>query len=162
MKIKRSWREKLADDKDLPKIGPMRAKRGEPAGPGTCVVPAPREVDELMRSVGKGKLTTIDDIRRCLARKHGATIACPMASGIFAWIAAHAAHEAEEAGVKRITPYWRTLKSNGELNPKYPNGIPDLISRLRAEGHEVVQKGRRYLVVDFDRALARLPSPERA
>jgi len=156
MKTKRSWREKLADDKDLPKVGPMRPKRGEVAAGGTCVVPAPREVDQLMRSVGKGKLTTINEICRCLAEKHGATIACPMASGVFAWIAAHAAHEAVQAGIKRITPYWRTLKSNGELNPKFPSGIPDLASRLRAEGHEVIQKGRRYFVPDYDRALARL------
>lgn len=36
-------------------------------------------------------------------------MACPVTTGIFAWIAAHAAAEAEESGGK-ITPDWRTLK----------------------------------------------------
>jgi len=58
-------------------------------------MPAPREVDAPMRRVPTGRLTTIDQLRKVLARKHGATIGCPIATGIFAWIAAHAAAEAE-------------------------------------------------------------------
>ena len=42
-----------------------------------------------------------------------------MTTGIFAWIAAHAANESEEAEVSDTTPYWRTLKAKGELNPSY-------------------------------------------
>ena len=110
---------------------------------------APLEVDAIMRQVPKGKLITIDDIRRCLAEKHRATIACPITTGIFAWIAAHAADKAEHAGQKKITPYWRTLKTAGQLNPKYPGGIDNLVSRLRAEGHSIQQKGSRYLVPDY-------------
>ena len=81
---------------------------------------------------------------------------CPITTGIFAWIAAHAAQEAELAGVKRITPYWRTLKAGGELNPKYPGGIDAVRARLEAEGHRIVQKGKRWLVADFEKALARV------
>jgi hypothetical protein len=103
--------------------------------------------------VGRGKLTTIDAIRGALAKKHDVTIACPMTTGIFAWIAAHAADEAEQEGRARITPYWRTLKAGGELNPKYPGGIKNLRSRLAAEGHRVVKKGSRYFVADVEAAL---------
>ena len=109
-----------------------------------------------MRKVPKGKLVTIGEIRASLAKKHRATIGCPITTGIFAWIAAHAADEAAIEGAKRITPYWRTLKSGGELNPKYPGGIPNLKSRLEAEGHRVLKKGRRYLVADFQKALVKL------
>jgi hypothetical protein len=98
-------------------------------------------------------LTTIEAIRRALAAKHGTTIACPMTTGIFAWIAAHAAEEAEDEGSSRITPYWRTLKAGGELNPKYPGGIKNLRARLAAEGHRVIKKGNRYFVVDFERSV---------
>jgi hypothetical protein len=87
---------------------------------------------------------------------HGTTIASPITTGIFAWIAAHAAAEAEPAGRTRITPYWITLKAGGELNPKYPGGIKDLRARLAAEGHRVAKKGSRYIVVEFDSALANL------
>jgi hypothetical protein len=148
---KRSWREKLADDKDFPKVAPIEGKLSKRWGEGTFVIPAPREVDAAMKKVPRGKLTTIDALRRVLAEKHGATIACPITTGIFAWIAAHAADEAEVDGARRFTPYWRTLKSGGELNPKYPGGIKNLRSRLAAEGHKVVKRGQRYFVADFDR-----------
>ena len=43
------------------------------------------------------------------------------------------------------TPYWRTLKANGELNEKYPNGIEAQKEKLEAEGHTIVQKGRKNI-----------------
>lgn len=156
MKSKRSWREKLADDKGFPRVEPIDGKMSRRWGEGTFVIVPPREVDALMRRVRKGRLTTIDQMRTRLAARHGATIACPITTGIFAWIAAHAADESERAGARRITPYWRTLKTGGELNPKYPGGIPALKSRLEAEGHTVVRKGKRYLVADHEKHLARL------
>ncbi len=137
----KSWREKLAESKDLPK---------------TMVIPSPAEVDEVMRRVPRGRLATINEIRACLANKHGTDIACPMTTGIFAWIAAHAAEESRAAGEKDITPYWRTLKTGGELNPKYPGGIPALTRLLHAEGHRVVKRGSRFLVTDFESKLAAL------
>jgi len=82
------------------------------------VIPSPAEVDEVMGRVPKGKLATISEIRACLAKKHGTDIACPMTTGIFAWIAAHAAEEGKTSGEKNVTPYWRTLRTGGELNPK--------------------------------------------
>ena len=151
---KRSWREKLADGKGFPKIAEIDAAKSKRWGEGTFVIPAPLEVDALMKKVRRGKLTTIGAIRRELAHKHGTTIACPITTGIFAWIAAHAADEAEQEGRTRITPYWRTLKTGGELNPKYPGGIKNLRARLAAEGHPVVKRGNRYFVPDFE-AVAR-------
>lgn len=147
MKSKRkTWREKLADNKGLPKIGRIEGRMTRRWGTGTMVIPAPIEVDELMRRVAKGSVTTINEIRAALARKHGVDIACPITTGIFAWIAAHAAEEAAAEGRKRITPYWRTLKAGGELNAKYPGGVPALRKRLQAEGHRIVEKRGRYFV----------------
>jgi hypothetical protein len=152
-KARRTWAEKLADSKDFPKVAPIDCAKSKRWGEGTFVIPAPLEVDAAMRKIRRGKLTTIDALRKSLAAKHGATIACPITTGIFAWIAAHAADEAEQAGRARITSYWRTLKSGGELNPKYPGGIKNLRARLTAEGHRIVKKGSRYFVADFERAL---------
>jgi hypothetical protein len=158
-KPKRSWREKLADGKDLPKVAKIDATKSKRWGTGTFVIPAPVEVDALMKTIRRGKLTTTDALRRALADRHGTTIACPLTTGIFAWIAAHAADEDEHAGRRRITPYWRTLKTGGELNPKYPGGINNVRARLIAEGHRVVKKGARYFVADFEHALT-LPAIE--
>ena len=119
------------------------------------VIPAQMEVNDLMRKVPAGKLATINELRAALAKKHGVTIACPITTGIFSWIAAHAADEAAQAGARQITPYWRTLKSGGELNPKYPGGIAALTKRLEREGHRVVQKGKRVLVADFEKSLVK-------
>jgi hypothetical protein len=145
-KAKKSWRQKLEDDKGFPKVCKIDGKLSKRWGSGTFVIPSPLEVDELMRQVRKGKVTTIDHLRKTLAARHGATIACPVTTGIFAWIAAHAAAEAAETGKKNITPYWRTLKTGGELNPKYPGGIEVLKMKLAAEGHRIVQKGKRFFV----------------
>jgi hypothetical protein len=153
---KKTWQEKLADDKGFPKVYKIDSTKSKRWGTGTFVIPAPMEVNELMHRVRKGKLTTIDELRKVLARRHGATIACPITTGIFAWIAAHAAAEAEAEGKKNTTPYWRTLKTGGEVNPKYPGGIALLRRKLATEGHKVVQRGKRFFVEDFQAHLTRL------
>jgi hypothetical protein len=152
-KHKKSWREKLADDKGFPQVAEIDCTKSKRWGTGTFVIPAPVEVDAAMKKVRRGKLTTIDAIRKALAKKHGTTIACPITTGIFAWIAAHAADEDENDGRARITPYWRTLKTGGELNPKYPGGIKNLRARLAAEGHRIVKKGNRYFVADYEQTV---------
>jgi hypothetical protein len=152
-KTKKSWQEKLEDSKGLPRVEKVEGKLSKRWGEGTFVIPAPIEVDEIMRRVPKGKLTTIDSIRKELASKHGANFACPITTGIFAWIAAHAAEEKAAEGKKKITPYWRTLKTGGELNPKYPGGVERLKQLLADEGHAVVQKGKRVLIADYERKL---------
>jgi hypothetical protein len=152
-KNKKTWQEKLADDKGFPKVCKIDSTKSKRWGTGTFVIPAPMEVNELMRRVPKGKLTTIDQLRQVLALRHGATIACPITTGIFAWISAHAAAEARAEGKKNTAAYWRTLKSNGELNPKYPGGIAGLRRKLSSEGHRVIQKGKRFFVQEFQERL---------
>ncbi len=151
--MKKSWREKLADDKGLPKVIEVTGKMSKRFGAGRMVIAAPREVDALMRQVPKGRVVTINELRAALARKHKADFTCPITTGIFSWIAAHAAAEDETEGRKRINPFWRTLKMGGEVNPKYPGGVKVLAKRLRAEGHKIVTKGKRVLVADFEQKL---------
>jgi len=155
MKKKKSWQEKLADSKALSRVEKIDEKKSKCWGTGTFVIPAPIEIDAIMKKVPKGKLITINEIRQIVAKKHKATIGCPITTGIFSWIAANAADEAEKQGKKRITPYWRTLKTGGILNEKYPGGIQNLKKRLEAEGHTVIPKGRskHFMVKDFERVL---------
>ena len=104
-KRRKSWKEKLEDSKDLPKVEEMPEKMRRRWGEGTILIPSPKEVDELMRAVPRGKLITLDEIRKRLAERHGATITCPMTTGIFARIAAYAAEEeaAERKGISPLT-----------------------------------------------------------
>ncbi len=156
--LRKSWQEKLADSKDLPRVVEINERMSRRWGTGTCVIPAPMEIDTLMRKVPKGKVTTINDIRVALARRHRATIGCPITTGIFAGIAARAAEEAVAEGQRRITPYWRTLKSGGELNPKYPGGVEAQAARLKDEGHsiELGRDKRPKRVKDFEKSMVKL------
>jgi alkylated DNA nucleotide flippase Atl1 len=153
---RRTFREKLADEKGLPRVQPLTGGMKRWWGPGTIVLPSAREVDALMRRVRKGRLTTINHLRELLARRHRATVACPIVTGIHARIAAGAAGEDEADGKRRITPFWRTLRTDGELNPKYPGGLAGQRRRLEREGHTVVARGKRLFVKDYERAVARL------
>ncbi len=158
MKKKTSWQEKLADSKDLPRVEKIDERKSKRWGTGTFAIPAPIEVNEIMGTVPKGKLITINEIRQILARKHNATIGCPITTGIFSWIAANAANEIEKEGKKDITPYWRTLKTGGILNEKYPGGIENLKRRLESEGHMIIRKGKskHFMVKDFEKALVKI------
>jgi hypothetical protein len=154
MKPKKSWKEKLEDSKDLPRVEKIPERMQARWGSGTLVIPAPKEVDGLMRQVPKRKVTTINQLRSALAAQHRATIACPITTGIFAWIAAHAAAETVQAKPNaRVTPYWRTLKAGGILNEKYPGGVKEQKERLENEGHIVIQKGKNHVVVDHEKKL---------
>jgi len=154
-RLRKIWREKLAGDKDLPRVVEITERMSRRWGEGTVVIPAPREVDEIMRRVPRGRLLTINQIRETVARKHGATIGCPITCGIFAGIAARAAEEcaAEGGGAEGgadITPYWRTLKSGGELNPRYPGGVEAQAARLEAEGHTIDRGRKMPRVQDYE------------
>ena len=152
MTAKKTWRDRLAGYKNLPLVKPIPAAMQATHGQGSIVIPSPQEVDAIMQKIPETMLVTIFQISDQLAYQHGTTIACTVTTGIFANMVARAAGE-DEADGKRATPYWRCLKSNGELNAKYPGGILALMSKLEAEGHTVVQKGKRFVVQDFEKQL---------
>lgn len=71
---KKTFTEKLNDDKDLPRVVEIDERMSKRWGTGTCVIPAPREVNEIMRMVPAGRIITINQIREVLARRHKASI----------------------------------------------------------------------------------------
>ncbi|PIR90173.1 hypothetical protein COS93_00955 [bacterium (Candidatus Gribaldobacteria) CG07_land_8_20_14_0_80_33_18] len=148
----KNWVEKLKNNKGLPKVVKITGKMSKRWGTGSVAIPAPMEVNEIMKKVPKGKLISINQIRQVIAKRHKATIGCPITCGIFAWIAANAAEEERKQGKKDITPYWRTLKSDGSLNEKYPSGLEGQKKLLEKEGHKIIRKGKKYLVVDYEKA----------
>ena len=72
-KLKKTWKEKLHEDRKAEVVA-ITENMSQKWGTGTCVIPSPMEVDEIMRMVPFGKLITINQIRETLARRHGATI----------------------------------------------------------------------------------------
>lgn len=153
MKPKKSWQEKLMDSKGLPKVARVTGRMSKRWGEGIMVIPAPVEVDALMKQVPRGRVITTNELRTALAKNHKVNFACPMTTGIFSWIAAHAAAEAQTEGAKKITPFWRTLKIGGEINPKYPGGVEEISKHLRAEGHKIISRGKKTFVADHEKKL---------
>ena len=137
----RSAIEKIDKPHDLPKVkrAPIHW------GGGLMVIPHPREVLEIMKSVPYGKVRSLDEIRDKLAREHSVDIACPMTTGIFVVLAAHAYEEGSD-----LVPYWRTLKRNDELNAKFPGGVEAHKKKLESEGHTVYARGKRLFVNNWE------------
>ncbi|MGN1031366.1 MAG: MGMT family protein [Butyricicoccaceae bacterium] len=143
----------LHDSKDMPKFQTITDPKSiEKYGGDRMYFAPPIAYDEVMRRVPQGKVITVGNIREYFARENGADFTEPITAGIFVSIAAWASDQ--RTGDK--TPYWRTLKANGELNPKYPGGVEAQKALLEAEGHTIIQRGRkniRYFVKDYERVL---------
>lgn len=112
----------------------------------------PLTYDEIMKTIPYGKIITVGAIREYLAKKNHADFTDPITAGIFVSIAAWASYQR----LDDETPYWRTLKANGELNAKYPGGVEAQREKLESEGHVIIQKGRKnlkYYVKDYEKVL---------
>ena len=115
MNTRKPWREKM-DNPNLPKLFPVPPKMRKRLGNGTMLLPSPREVDSLIRTVRRGSLITISQIRQTLAHTHAADVTCPLVTGLFVRIAAEAAEEDAAAGKTRITPYWPGFSKSNPMS----------------------------------------------
>ena len=155
----RTWRQKL--EQEHPNHGKVVAvppRMQQRFGTGRMLIPRPLGVDAIMRRVKKGKLVTQSQIRDVLAKESKADCSCPLTTGLFIRIAAETAEEDLQAGKKRITPYWRTIKDDGKLNEKFPGGARAQAARLRKEGF-TIQRGKGKQpprVKDFQKYLIRI------
>jgi len=134
----------LEDEKSIKRYG----------GPRMFFAP-PLFFSNLMAKIPAGKVITSSELRAYLAMKNDADFTEPLTAGAFIGIAAWASEQREHDKI----PYWRTLKAQGEINAKFPGGIEKQKALLEAEGHTIIQKGRkniRYFVSDYEMKLAKL------
>lgn len=150
---KKDFNAMLQDKKDMPKLQIITdLKSIEKYGGDRMYFAPPIDYDKIMKQVPYGKVITVGKIREYFAKVNGADFTEPITAGIFVSIAAWASAQREEDE----TPYWRTLKANGELNAKYPGGIETQKERLEKEGHTILSKGRKnvkYYVKDYEAVL---------
>ena len=138
---KKDFNKKMNDSKNMPKIVELDEEASRKWGGRTMVIAPPIDYDNFMKKVPNGKLITIDTLRKAMAKKYGVDITCPLTCGIFVNICAWASYQRNED----ITPYWRTLKSDGELNVKYPESIELQKRLLEEEGHVIISKGTKNI-----------------
>jgi hypothetical protein len=153
-KKKKTWHEKLETGKKI-KITEIPDNWAHTIGHGKMVILTPRIINDYIKTIHKGKLTTINEIRDKFAKDHNVDTTCPITTGIFVWISAGAAEEDRADGIKNITPYWRVLKEDGRLNPKYPGGVKHHAALLEKEGFKI-EKGKTefsWKVLDYEKHL---------
>lgn len=159
---KKTWRQKLGDKKGLPKVMELEErfpcynaahKMGAEVGDPVVLV-NPSEVVAVMKDVPKGKLITIVEICKRIAKNYGVKACCSLTTGIFIMTAANAVEEGLQEGARLNIPYWRTLKADGFLNEKYPGGAEAQKRLLENEGFIVRRKGKRFFVLNYRDYLA--------
>jgi hypothetical protein len=160
------WRTKLERQQEI-RIVDIPPRMQARLGKGRMVIPRPLDVDALIRSVPKGKLVTVLQLRQELARRSKVDVACPLCTGIFVRIVAEAANE--ELGMdkknigkknmskKTVTPFWRVVTGEGRLNPRFPGGAAAQKRSLASEGHKILKANGKKppAVADFESALVR-------
>lgn len=159
---RKTWQEKLADKEGLPKVLKLESrfpcynalhKMGVEAGEDVVLV-NPSKIVACMKKVPCGKVVTIVEICKHIAKQHNVQGCCSLTTGIFIMTAANAVEEARKEGVDMGIPYWRTLKADGYLNEKFPGGDQAHKSLLEQEGFKVVAAGQRWRVENFQAYLA--------
>jgi alkylated DNA nucleotide flippase Atl1 len=165
--MKKTWIQKLEDKKSLPKILKLEKrfpcynalhKMGTDVGDNIILV-NPSEVVEIMKKVPKGKLATIVEICKAIAKNHKVKGCCSLTTGIFIMTIANAVEEfiskGEKSSLTKI-PYWRTLKADGFLNEKYPGGLEAHKKLLQKESFQIIARGKKYQVANFDKYLIKI------
>ncbi len=106
-----------------------------------------------IQKIPSGKLVTMDQMKNNLDKEIYSVFQNPMPIEFSIGIAAWASYHHPEVA---MLPYWRVLKSNGELNPSIPGGVLSQKRFLEKEGHTVVSKGTEtvtYYVMDYEKNL---------
>jgi len=155
MYTRKTWREKMQNP-TLPKVVTVSGSAQKRFGGGTVLVPHPRDVEAVIRNVRRGRVITVGQIRKYLAGKFQTESTCPLTTGIFIRLTAEAAEEDARAGKNKITPYWRVVKDDGSLNPKFPGGLEAQAERLRDEGQGIDTSRKIPRVIAADRHYAKL------
>jgi alkylated DNA nucleotide flippase Atl1 len=113
---------------------------------GRMLKPCVATVAALVAQIPSGQVVTSDVLRRKLADQFGVEVACPYDTKM-ALLAISNDSSLNQSGLN--LPYWRVIKTNGELNPKYPGGLEAHVAFLQAEGFTVDDSGKKPRIKPF-------------
>lgn len=142
-KITQSYNDQLNQKSDLPQVrievDPRRIKMFKG---NRLLLPGVHEIEAVMRRIPQGKLLTSIELRSYLAHEHNADYTCPVTAAAHIKLVANASVERGHD----MVPFWRMLKTDGQLNNNYPGGIEFQRKMLNEEGFEIVQIGTKSVV----------------
>ncbi len=130
----KSWRDKLAENKQAVKKHIEKGFAGMPAG---CLmyISTPQEIDHCVRQLKSGEFIDNQHLRAILASRNGAEYTCPVTTGMFLRIVAEAAFEKfnKQGDMTGITPFWRAVTPGTPLARKLACGQPFIAAQRAAE-----------------------------
>jgi hypothetical protein len=134
MKTKKSWLEKLHENKGL-KIKRIDIDFADIPSGSNMFIATPKIIDEYINEIGFGKRNDLKTLRKDLAIEHNADYTCPVTTGIFLRIVAEANYEKLQQGIplEEITPFWRVIEPNSALAKKLTFGQEFLIQQVEKE-----------------------------
>ncbi len=93
-------------------------------------------IDAYIRSIPKGKESSLMQMRKDLAAEYHAHKTCPVTSGIFLRIVAEAAYEEYENGkpLSKIAPFWRIINKQSPTLKKLSFGSTFVVQQRKKEG----------------------------
>ena len=143
-----AWREKL-DQPSAPRLVRATDAGSERFRAGSMLVPTPRLIQEVLRSVPAGQFITMSALRQKLAEAHAADYTCPLSTGMFLRIVAEAAEEASNDPLRAVdaVAWWRCVRDDGQLSERFPGGAEEQARRLLLEGVHVAHRGNKYMVI---------------
>lgn len=97
------------------------------------LIPTPRQVDDYIRRIPKGKSKTQQEMSIELAEEADADLTCPMCCGLFIRIATEAAHEEMLRGRPNVTPFWRIIPPEATIRKKL-TFVPLIDQKRQEEG----------------------------
>ena len=131
---KKTTREKMSRAAEIIDMPAPWEKR---YGGGKMLIPAPLDLEKLVKQIPRGRVTTLRALGDELALAAGAVASCPITSGIFLKLVALAAEEEAAEGKRGVAPWWRVVAPDGKLWAKSPGGIERQARLLREDGVEI-------------------------
>jgi len=112
-------REHLATNKKPKTVILDKAFGGAQVGQKMYVA-TPKIIDEYIKQIPYGETQSIQEFRSNIAKNKRCSITCPLSTSIFIRIAAQAALDEMQDGVKvsEISPFWRVISSKDKIAKK--------------------------------------------
>lgn len=134
MASKKTWTEKLHCDKE-PKIKRIDFNFADIPANSNMFIATPQIIDNDIKQIPKGKIVSVQTMRKDLAIENKADYTCPVTTGMFLRIVAEANFEKYQQtnSIKSITPFWRVVEPNSTLSEKLTFGKDFIIKQRQAE-----------------------------
>jgi hypothetical protein len=134
MASKKTWTEKLHCDKE-PKIKRIDFNFADIPANSNMFIATPQIIDNYIKQIPKGKIVSVQTMRKDLAIENKADYTCPVTTGMFLRIVAEANFEKYQQtnSIKSITPFWRVVEPNSTLSEKLTFGKDFIIKQRQAE-----------------------------